>query len=90
MTTKSMTNNHMNHGVERHKGHTIIGVALAIIGFFWLAKKVGWIPVAAGGSAVFWPAVTIAMGIAIIVSARRRHTNRATGDPPVADLNNSN
>jgi hypothetical protein len=90
MTTKSMTNEHMSHGVERRKGHTTVGVALAIIGFFWLAKKVGWIPVAAGGSTVFWPAVTIAVGIAIIVSARRRHTNRVTGDPPVADLNNSN
>ena len=87
MTTKSMTNNHMNHGVERRKGHTIIGVALAIIGFFWLAKKVGWIPVAAGSSLVFWPAVIIVLGIAIILSARRRHINRATDDPPATDPN---
>jgi hypothetical protein len=71
--------------MKRSKGHTIIGVALAVFGFFWLAKKVGWIPVAAGGSAIFWPAVTIAVGIAIILSARRRLTNRGTGDPPVAD-----
>jgi hypothetical protein len=90
MTTKSMTNDHMSHGVERRKGHTIAGVALAVLGFFWLAKKVGWIHVAAGGSAIFWPAATIVVGIAIIVSDRRRYTNRATGDPLAADLNNRN
>ncbi len=87
MTTKSMTNYHMKHGEERSKGHTIVGVALAVFGIFWLAKKVGWIPVAAGGSLVFWPAVIIAVGIAIILSARRRHINRGLDDPPTTDPN---
>ena len=72
MTTKSMTNDHMSHGVERCKGHTTVGVALAIIGFFWLAKKIGWIPVAAGGSQLFWPIVTIVLGLSIVLSVYRK------------------
>ena len=87
MTTKNMTTNKMSHSHKGRKGHKIAGMALSIIGFFWLAKKIGWIPVAAGGSLVFWPAVIIAVGIAIILSARRRHINRGKDDPPAADPN---
>ena len=87
MTTKFMTTNHTDHGTRRTKGHTIVGAALAVIGFFWLAKKIGWIPVALSGSVIFWPAVTIAVGIMITLSARRSHTPRTTGDPPAADHN---
>jgi len=90
MTTKGMTNYHMGNKRERSKGHTIIGVALAVIGFFWLSKKVGWIPATVGGSAFFWPAVTIAVGIIIILSAKRRHTRRTTGDAAAADAGNIN
>jgi hypothetical protein len=43
---------------------------IAVIGFFWLAKKVGWVPVAAGGSSVFWPVVTIALAVMVIFSTR--------------------
>ncbi len=71
MTTKSMTNHKWNHSRERRKGHTMVGLALATIGFFWFAKKIGWIPVVAGGSSFFWPAVAIAAGIAILLSSRR-------------------
>jgi hypothetical protein len=87
MKIKTMTNHQSNHKRNRKKGHTITGAVIATIGFFWLAKKVGWIPVAAGGSAIFWPAVTIAVGIMIILSARCSHTRRTTGDPPAADQN---
>jgi hypothetical protein len=71
MTTKAITNHHSNQKRNRKKGHTITGAVIAIIGFFWLAKKVGWIPVAAGGSVIFWPALTIAAGVAIFLSASR-------------------
>ena len=70
MTNKAMTNNHLCKKGDHKKGHKIIGAVIAIVGFFWLAKKVGWIPVAAGGSVIFLPAVTIAVGIAIVLSAR--------------------
>lgn len=90
MTTKSMTNYRMKHGEERSKGHTIVGVALSAFGIFWLAKKVGWIPVAAGSSNVFWPAVIIAVGIAMILSARRRYINRGKDDSPATDSNSIN
>ena len=53
-----------------------------MVGFFWLAKKVGWIPVAVGGQAIFWPIVTIAGGIAIFLSARRHHTKHDTDNLP--------
>jgi len=88
MNIKSITNNHMGmgQGCTRSKGHTILGVGLATLGFFWLAKKLGWIPIVAGGPAVFWPAVSIAVGITIILSARRNHKNPDIGDPP----NNNN
>ena len=79
MKTKSMTNHKWNYSGERRKGHTIIGVVLAVAGFFWLAKKIGWIPVAAGGSTIFWPIVTIAVGIVIFLSARR-HPKRYDKD----------
>ena len=69
MAIKTMTNHQSNQKGNRRKGHTITGSVIAIIGFFWLAKKVGWIPVAAGGSPIFWPAVTIAAGVAIVLLA---------------------
>lgn len=71
MTTKAMTNNHLCKKRDHKKGHKIIGAVIAIVGFFWLAKKIGWIPVAAGGSVVFWPVITIAAGVAIFLSASR-------------------
>jgi peptidoglycan biosynthesis protein MviN/MurJ (putative lipid II flippase) len=80
MKIKTMTNHQSNQKRNRRKGHAIAGAVIALIGFFWLAKKFGWIPVTAGGSVIFWPAVTIAVGIMIILSTRRRHARRATGD----------
>jgi hypothetical protein len=75
MTIKTMTNHQSNQKRNRRKGHTITGAVIAIIGFFWLAKKVGWIPVAAGGSPIFWPAVTIAAGVAIVLLAKNHRKN---------------
>jgi len=71
MTTKAMTNHHSNQKRNRKKGHTITGAVIAIIGFFWLAKKVGWIPVAAGGSQIFWPILTIVLGLSIVFAVHR-------------------
>jgi hypothetical protein len=71
MTTKAMTKHNSNCKRNRKKGHQITGAVIAIVGFFWFAKKIGWIPVAASGSVIFWPAVTIAAGVAIFLSASR-------------------
>ena len=80
MTIKTMTHHQSNQKGNRRKGHTITGAVIAIIGFFWLSKKVGWIPVAAGGSAIFWPAVTIAAGIAIFLSARSHRKSNSVNN----------
>ncbi|UCF86551.1 MAG: hypothetical protein JSV71_03460 [Nitrospiraceae bacterium] len=45
---------------------------MAVIGFFWLAKKAGWIPVAAGGSGIFWPVLAIGAGVFMILAPRHR------------------
>ena len=82
MTTKSMTNHKWNHSRERRKGHTMVGLALATIGFFWFAKKIGWIPVVAGGSSFFWPAVTIAAGLTIFLSARHKRESSDADNIP--------
>jgi hypothetical protein len=66
-----MTNNHLCKKGDHKKGHKTIGAVIATVGFFWFAKKIGWIPVAAGGSVIFWPAITIAVGVAIYLSFSR-------------------
>ena len=58
---------HTRHG----QWHKLSGIMLAVIGFFWLAKKVGWIPAAAGGSAIFWPVLTILLGLWLAFSRHR-------------------
>jgi hypothetical protein len=70
MTHKSISTNikgHTRHG----QWHKLLGILLAVVGFFWLAKKVGWIPVAAGGSVIFWPVITILLGLWFVFGKRR-------------------
>ena len=50
---------HSRHGYW----HKLSGILLAVVGLFWLAKNVGWIPVAAGGSVTIWPVLTIMLGL---------------------------
>ena len=58
---------------ERHGHfHKLLGVAIALMGFFWFANKAGWIPAEDGGSPLFWPAVTMAVGVGIIFLAGKR------------------
>lgn len=52
------------------KGHKLVGTLLATIGFFWLAHKAGWIPVSEDGSVIFWPLVTIGLGLSILFGSR--------------------
>lgn len=60
------------HGeAKKGRAHTLMGVLVSVFGFFWFAKKVGWIPVAAGGSAIFWPAVLMVVGLMIAIGSRK-------------------
>ena len=44
MTTKAMTNHHSNQKKNKKKGHTITGVAIAVVGFSgWQRKSAGFL-----------------------------------------------
>jgi Zn-dependent protease with chaperone function len=70
-----MTNENISKPVKGHARHghwhKLSGILLAVLGFFWLAKKIGWIPVAAGGSVIFWPVLTIVLGLWLAFSRHR-------------------
>ena len=71
MTKESMSTKIKGH--PRHgQWHKLTGILIAVIGFFWVAKKVGWIPVAAGGSVSIWPVLTILVGIWLAFGSHRR------------------
>jgi hypothetical protein len=67
---RSNIKGHTRHGYW----HKLFGVLPAVVGFFWLAKKVGWIPAAAGGSVIFWPILTILLGLWFAFGTRRVKT----------------
>ncbi len=73
---KKMT--HLIHHAKdfrRDKGRTLVGAFLAMMGFFWLSKKAGWIPTEIHEASLFWPIVVMAIGVMLLVSqhARARH-----------------
>jgi len=82
MKTRTLTNCHLSKRRDCGKGHQITGAVIVIIGFFWLSKKVGWIPVAAGGSAIFWPVIIIIAGIAIFLSSRNNRKSDVMSNFP--------
>jgi len=70
--TKENINTQIKGHTRQRNWHKLTGILLAVIGFFWFAKKVGWIPVAAGGSAIIWPVLTIMLGLWFAFGNRRR------------------
>lgn len=70
MKKESISSNITGHTRQGH-WYKLFGILLAVVGFFWLAKKVGWIPVAAGGSVIFWPILTILLGLWLAFSKHR-------------------
>ena len=70
MANKSISTKIKGHTSHGH-WHKLSGILLAVVGLFWLAKKVGWIPVAAGGSVILWPVLTIMLGLWFAFSKRR-------------------
>lgn len=55
---------------KRGRWHKLTGVLLAVIGFFWLAKKAGWMPTEHSHSAIFWPIVVMAIGLFVFFHDR--------------------
>jgi 4-hydroxybenzoate polyprenyltransferase len=72
------------HEMKNRDGHVRqsnwrkwLGILLTLIGFFWFAKKAGWMPVHDGGSPLFWPSVMVVIGILLLTSVghrRKKHT----------------
>ncbi len=67
-------------GFRHGQGHTSVGAFLAIMGFFWLSKKAGWIPAHMHDASLFWPIVVLAVGVMLLVS---RHARTKHEGPPV-------
>lgn len=74
--TKETLSTKARYDVSHRKGHKLIGALLALTGIFWFAKKAGWIPVAAGGTGLFWPVLAIGLGIFIIFSAGHKRRSQ--------------
>jgi hypothetical protein len=66
---------------SRGQGHRFFGIVLAAIGFVWLAKKVGWIPVAVSGLTILWPIVIMVLGVFIILHANNEKRRDREQDP---------
>jgi hypothetical protein len=63
MIKEHIAKKHVFH--NRGQGHRLFGFTLSAVGFFWLAKKVGWISMAESGWAIFWPLAIIILGLFI-------------------------
>ena len=56
---------------NRGLGRIFVGLGIYTIGYFWFAKKVGWIGI--GGSGLAWPILVIAIGITLVVTGVQIH-----------------
>jgi hypothetical protein len=70
---KTVEVNSWGKGLRRN-AHKFAGMFLVAMGLFWLAHKAGWIPVSAGGSVIFWPLLTIGVGLSILFGSRHGKT----------------
>ncbi len=64
-------------GYRHGHGRSIVGAFLAIMGFFWMSKKAGWIPTEMHEASLFWPIIVMVVGIVMVFSrhARIRHAD---------------
>ncbi len=59
-------------GFKRGHGRTLVGAFMAIMGFFWLSKKAGWIPTEMHDASLFWPIVVLVIGVMLLISRHAR------------------
>jgi len=57
---------------DRGRGRKIAGITLVVLGLFWFAHKAGWIPAHGDGPALFWPLLTILLGVGLLVFGRAK------------------
>jgi hypothetical protein len=70
MAKESISTDIKGH-TRQGRWHKLTGILLAVIGFFWFAKKVGWIPVVAGEFITIWPVLTIMLGLWLAFSGHK-------------------
>jgi len=75
MIGKNIVKDETGHLRPNRKGHQVIGIVMLLIGIFWLAKKAGWIPVAAGSASIFLPVALIAAGTFMLI-VKNHHKNK--------------
>jgi hypothetical protein len=68
--------NAVGEGVQQGRWRKIAGALLAVMGFFWLAKRAGWLPMDHGVPSVFWPLVVIAIGLSLFFARNNRPGRR--------------
>jgi hypothetical protein len=78
MIKEHIAKRHLFH--NRGQGHRLFGFTLSAVGFFWLAKKVGWISMAESGLAIFWPLAIIILGLFIALRTCNDRNNDAKKD----------
>ncbi len=70
MIKENSSTRHLLH--SRGIGHRLFGFTLSAVGFFWLAKKIGWIPEFVSGLTLFWPLAVVILGLIIALHTRNR------------------
>lgn len=77
---KMKTYKDIPNGRGHHRTHVffkrITGFLLIATGFFWLAKKAGWISATGAASSIFWPVVFIAVGAFILWGSHSKRNRR--------------
>ena len=78
MIKEHIAKKHLFH--NRGQGHRLLGFTLSAVGFFWLAKKIGWISMAENGLTIFWPLAVIILGLFIALHTSNVKRNDAKKD----------
>lgn len=54
------------NGHKRGQIRFIIGVFLAVMGYFWLSKRAGWFPCETHNTSLLWPIVVMTVGVILL------------------------
>lgn len=70
--TEDTHTKHLSEDARQNHGARWLGILLAVVGFFWFAKKVNWMPGDSSGPEIFWPVVTMVFASFLIFGSRGR------------------